>query len=162
MTCPTDRTSAAGRHPVEILAEEFVERQRRGERPSLSEYTRRHPELAEAIVDLFPALLVMEHVKPPGDAGRESDGTSAALAPIAAGPARDHLGEFAIIREVGRGGMGVVYEAVQESLGRHVALKILPLTGRLIPDPDPAVPARGPLGGPAAPRPYRARLRRGL
>jgi eukaryotic-like serine/threonine-protein kinase len=119
-----DPISGAERDPLEMLAEEFVERHRRGERPPLSEYTGKYPHLAEAIVDLFPALLVMEQVKPAGDERLDRDGPSA-------GPTTDRIGDFRILREIARGGMGVVYEAMQESLGRHVALKILPLSGRL-------------------------------
>src|SRR5262249_48776580 len=48
--------------PVAALAGEFAERYRRGERPSLSEYTARYPQLAEQIRDLFPALVVMEEL----------------------------------------------------------------------------------------------------
>src|SRR6516162_3509859 len=46
------------------LADEFLERHRRGERPALTEYAARHPELAEQIRELFPALVLMEDVRP--------------------------------------------------------------------------------------------------
>ena len=112
--------SSADRDPLDRLAEEFVDRLRAGKRPSLTEYTERHPELAESIRELFPALVEMEHLKP------VTADDAAGRAPVIEPSDPVHVGEFRILRRVGRGGMGVVYEAIQESLGRHVALKLLP------------------------------------
>jgi WD40 repeat protein/serine/threonine protein kinase len=101
------------------LADEFAERYRRGERPRLEEYIDRHPELADDIREFFPAMVEMEQVKEE----RQAVSDLIARGPL---PALERLGDFRIIREIGHGGMGVVYEAEQVSLGRHVALKVLP------------------------------------
>ncbi|MCI0705253.1 MAG: protein kinase [Planctomycetia bacterium] len=108
--------SSADRNPLERLAEDFIARFRHGQRPSLTEYTQQHPELAEQIRELFPALVELEQFKP---------ATSDSSTHPQTQNLQEQLGEFRILRRIGEGGMGVVYEAVQDPLGRHVALKVL-------------------------------------
>ncbi len=113
------------RDPLDLLAEEFADRYRRGETPSITEYATRHPELADDLRELLPAVAQMEMLK----RYRHSfDSHAGHDLPVEPPPTQ--LGDFSILRELGRGGMGIVYEAVQQSLGRRVALKVLPPAAR--------------------------------
>jgi serine/threonine protein kinase/Tfp pilus assembly protein PilF len=109
---------------VAQVVDEFRECQKQGQRPDVAEYAARYPQAAELLRKVLGALELMEAslVGPLG----QGDGLLEA-------PTTGVLGDFRLLREAGKGGMGIVYEAEQVSLGRRVALKVLPLAATMDP-----------------------------
>jgi eukaryotic-like serine/threonine-protein kinase len=108
---------------VARVADEFLQRLERGENPDPEEYVRRYPQHETLLRQVLSSL---RWVRVSGAAAAVSDEPL----PVELS-AEGCLGDFRIGREVGRGGMGIVYEAEQISLGRRVALKVLPFASTL-------------------------------
>jgi serine/threonine protein kinase len=108
------------------LIAELTDKLQAGEVVDIAELLARHPERAEELRRLLPALQWVDELKVLPDSAASEEKT-------AGEGVAGTLGDFRIIREVGRGGMGIVYEAEQLSLHRRVALKVLPFAGTLDP-----------------------------
>src|SRR5262245_22641866 len=102
------------------VTDDFLARLDRGEQADPEECAARHPELVDVARRVLAPLRLLR--LPPSQPGPR---------PGTEEPELGVLGDFRLLREVGRGGMGVVYEAEQISLRRRVALKVLPFAGAL-------------------------------
>ncbi len=122
----TSGSSTRSRLLAELL-ERVTARVRAGEPADFDGLLAEYPEHAEELRRLMPAVQLL------ADLSRSVDAGTFPPAEGAAGLPGEPLGDYRLIREVGRGGMGVVYEAEQISLGRRVALKVLPFAATMDP-----------------------------
>lgn len=99
---------------IDELLELYLEQFKNGTREAPEAFAARYPKEQAELLAILPALCAMEEI---------GSRTVPMSVPAAAYPER--LGDFRLIEKIGQGGMGCVFRAVQESLNREVAVKIL-------------------------------------
>src|SRR5262249_6131478 len=126
---PTSALPSPADPAFDLLVDELIARLQAGEAPDWQALAREQPEYVGRLQSIAGALEAL------GDLSRAGDSALSGVAPLPG--AEDFvpgvLGDFRILRGVGRGGMGVVYEAEQVSLNRRGALKVLPLAATMDP-----------------------------
>ncbi len=113
--------SDSARNPLELLAAEFSEARRSGLQPSIDEFVKRLPDQRDEARALLESLALFERASEQEYTRHVSQRQKNRFNDRKL----EQLGDYRILREIGRGGMGVIYEAEQITLKRRVALKVL-------------------------------------
>ncbi len=121
----------------EVLLD-YLEAEARGQAPDTQQFLDTHREFAEELADFLACRQRVESIVAPL---RDATAVGQAFQPDGKDGKEDkdrrpdlrQLGDFCLVREIGRGGMGIVYEAEQLSLSRRVAVKVLPFAAALDP-----------------------------
>lgn len=122
-------TSSSADLSLADLVEELVRKFQAGDAADVEGYLAQYPEHAKELQGLLPTLALLAELGRVSNQGSRSEGEArdGVEGPWVGTREPGILGDFRIQREIGRGGMGIVYEAEQISLHRRVALKVLPL-----------------------------------
>lgn len=113
---------------LDELVDDITKKMHAGQAVDLETYVAQHPEHGDRLRQILPAMQLLAQLSLSQDAA-----SSGAVESAVEGLFPRILGDFRILSEIGRGGMGVVYEAEQISLCRRVALKVLPFVAVLDP-----------------------------
>src|SRR5262249_31960643 len=113
-----------------VALEEYLAALEAGQKPNRQAFLARHADVAEALAECLDGMEVLHVAGSSPQQPSQEAGTASTSVEWQPGTL---LGEYRIVREIGRGGMGVVYEAEQLSLGRRIALKVLPFAWSLDP-----------------------------
>ncbi len=122
-----DSHALRSREPFELLVSQFVDELRHGKKPSMELYARRFPPHAARIREVFPVLAMLEHTR----IAKEAQSIRRNMPdrfPFA------RIGNCELISELGRGGMGIVFQARDLQSGHLVAVKILPWRVSIVPE----------------------------
>ena len=104
---------------LEDIVEQFTAEIRAGQTPDVQQFVEQNPAHADELPDLLSSVAMIEGLK------NYSPNSSVPDQQFTDIDVPDFLGEYRIVREIGRGGMGIVFEAVHETLGRRVAIKVM-------------------------------------
>lgn len=102
---------------LDRIAEEFAGALRCDSQVSVEEFLTRYPDASGQLAELLSSIAMIEGLKQQSGLGSGQ----ARKASIEC----EQLDDYTLLREIGRGGMGIVFEAIHQSLGRKVAVKIL-------------------------------------
>lgn len=109
-------------HLLDSVVDEFTQQMRDGLHPQVADFQQQHPQLHDELEELLGSVAMIEQLKSTSVGPTSESQTSNRIQ----FPMPETIGEYDVVSELGRGGMGVVYLGSHQTLGRQVAIKVLP------------------------------------